>query len=239
MDSKFLKTLLLALLVLPFLFIENVSAMTFSNPKELGNIILSPPGWFEVEGAISNIGQPYTNQKFIKSYNFKKGQIPYNKGVAAFGNGDECIYFHYDSRNGFSKSETGYDIVSRLGSKEIKNTVSVGIGIPTKLSVIRTNSDILIYLLANQDVSGLTGPTHMVIGKRPDGSYVEYFNTRLLKRKYFSQPRDFHFAEQIIINKDTIIIPYKNLSDRNKPKGEFRFKWDDKAQWFGVEKVVY
>ena len=23
------------------------------------------------------------------------------------------------------------------------------------------------------------------------------------------------------------------------PSGEFRYKWDDSAQWFGVEKVVY
>ena len=25
----------------------------------------------------------------------------------------------------------------------------------------------------------------------------------------------------------------------SEPEGEFRFKWDDKAQWFGVEQIVY
>lgn len=44
-----------------------------------------------------------------------------------------------------------------------------------------------------------------------------------------------------ICRNDSIVIVYrrwhwKGMSD---PEGEFRFKWDDAAQWFGIEQVVY
>lgn len=40
---------------------------------------------------------------------------------------------------------------------------------------------------------------------------------------------------------DTIIVTYKNYTDIGKMinQGEFRFKWDEKAQWFSVEQVKY
>ncbi|MBR4907751.1 MAG: hypothetical protein IKZ43_01920 [Acidaminococcaceae bacterium] len=41
---------------------------------------------------------------------------------------------------------------------------------------------------------------------------------------------------------DTICIPYElreELGWKFIKKGEFRFKWNDQAQWFGIEDVVY
>lgn len=41
---------------------------------------------------------------------------------------------------------------------------------------------------------------------------------------------------------DMIIIEYDNYNPNTKrmyKEGEFRFKWDDAAQWFGIEQVVY
>ena len=225
-----------------FVFPVHVSAMTFQNRNEIGEIVLSPSGIFEIEGAISHAGKPYTNEKHIQSYRInsqKNGKNIYDKGIAVFSNGREKIYFHYDSGNGASAygSETGAtNIISRLGGEDINNAVQVGIGIPTKLSVIGTDTGMLLYLLTDYDPSGLTGPTQTIIGKSSDGTYVKYFDTRSMKQQYFSDPRRFHFSDSILFYKDTIIIPYYNTGSKEQ-RGEFRFKWDDKAQWFGVEQV--
>ena len=36
---------------------------------------------------------------------------------------------------------------------------------------------------------------------------------------------------------DTLIINYGNW--RSREYGEFRFRWDENAQWFGIEQIVY
>ena len=41
---------------------------------------------------------------------------------------------------------------------------------------------------------------------------------------------------------NTIAVVYQRVNSSTKrltDEGEFRFKWDDKAQWFGIEQVVY
>ena len=227
---------------LSFLFSASASAMNLHYRHEIGKIFFSPHGIFEMRGDRAHTGKPFTNEKYMKLYHHdgQKKQINiYDKGVAAFGNDKERIYFHYDSRNGVPTydSATGTtNVVSRLGERDINNTVQVGIGIPTRLSVIGTDANMILYSLVNDDPSGVTGPTQTIIGKLPDGTYVKYFDTSILKKQYFSDPSRFHFSDSILIYKDTIIIPYHNIDDQEQ-RGEFRFKWDDKAQWFGVEYV--
>ena len=43
----------------------------------------------------------------------------------------------------------------------------------------------------------------------------------------------FFNYENYFCNGDTVTIKYKHKNT------EFRFKWDDAAQWFGIEKVTY
>ena len=42
---------------------------------------------------------------------------------------------------------------------------------------------------------------------------------------------------------DTIILEFKHtdstIKSERETTGEFRFKWDDAAQWFSIEQVVY
>ncbi|MBR3621904.1 MAG: hypothetical protein IKN43_00950 [Selenomonadaceae bacterium] len=224
-----MKKISVIMLLIFFIFSANALAMKFYRSKNVGEITLAPSGIFEIKGAISNIGQPFTNPQFIKAYNFKKGNIPYNKGVAYFALGGRSIYFHYDSKNG------GSGVISQIGDQDIKNTVSVGMGIPTQLNFVEASSS-RYYILINSDPSGLIGPTHTVIGRQLDGSYVKYFDTADIKRKYFKDPRAFHLSEDVLFYEDSIIVPYHNTSNETQ-RGEFRFKWDDKAQWFGIEQV--
>ncbi|MBQ9572939.1 MAG: hypothetical protein IJR22_06065 [Acidaminococcaceae bacterium] len=38
---------------------------------------------------------------------------------------------------------------------------------------------------------------------------------------------------------DTLVLYYSKAGMPARTAGELRFKWDDNAQWFGVEKIVY
>ena len=46
---------------------------------------------------------------------------------------------------------------------------------------------------------------------------------------------------QPVTRGEYIIIPYCRWywQGKSAPEGEFRLKWDDAAQWFGIEQVVY
>lgn len=60
-------------------------AMTFSQPKEIGNISGTPQGGFIIEGATLNNGTSYKNCKLDGQW----GRL-YETGVAVFGNGDNA-----------------------------------------------------------------------------------------------------------------------------------------------------
>ena len=48
-----------------------------------------------------------------------------------------------------------------------------------------------------------------------------------------------HFSEPYYDKKDKTYFVVGYNPHRTVETGEFRFKWDDAAQWFGVEKIVY
>lgn len=229
------------------IFSATANAMTLFPPTKLGSVWLGAPGYFEIKGATYHVGEPYTDKKFIRAYNIdgqnKKGAKIYNKGLARFGEGDDAIYLHYDGRGGFPSYQSGISPISKYGGEDIRNTLDVGTGI-TDLRLMRTDSGITLYLFTNHDAGGFNGTTHIVLGKRKDGTFVQYFDTRKIKNEYFAQPREFWLADDVIVRGDTIVIPYKWLENpvpggRDKNVGEFRFKWDDKAQWFGIEYLKY
>ena len=45
--------------------------------------------------------------------------------------------------------------------------------------------------------------------------------------------------DEVRCDGDTIVIEYVAGRRDTYRKGEFRFKWDEAAQWFSVEQVVY
>ena len=86
----------------------------------------------------------------------------------------------------------------------------------------------------------------IIIGKRQDGRWVKYIDSKNISKSYFGNKDGYKedggiFYKQPICSGSTIIIPYcrwywKGLSSN---EGEIHLKWDDKAQWFGIEQVVY
>lgn len=61
---------------------------------------------------------------------------------------------------------------------------------------------------------------------------------------YFDGKDAYNLPEGVLYKKptckgDTIVIQYCRLRSSDTMEGEIRLKWDEKAQWFGIEKIIY
>ena len=212
-----------------FLLSCNVFAIRFSQPVKLGDIAYYPVGDVEIRNALSNNGVVW---KKNKSDSF----ITYKSGVAIFGNGNNVIYVHYGRKDKNSKELANY------GGKEISNTFYFMTGYGCDIMELKNDEGIEMYLLHGHGAD-IRGEKYTILAKMKDGKFVQYFDTDLLRKKYLGTSKDalnYIWLSGYSCNGDTFIIHLKKGFDKNeKSYGEFRFKWDDKAQWFGIEQVVY
>ncbi len=160
--------------------------------------------------------------------------------MACFGCGRERIYFHYDSRDGMTSynPDNGYGLMSKSGNKELINCVDIDVWLPTVINCIETDNDITLFLLSNHDVSGLTGMSYVLIGRITDGSYVKYFDTIEVLKRYYKNKRELKIKD-IKINNDKIVVKYDRINgNKVSVEGELLFKWDDKVKWFSVANMI-
>ena len=228
--------------VVSVLFVAQTAlAMTFQQPVKIGEVIYPPYGYFEIKGATYHKGSrcSRTDEPYKHALNL------YEKGTAQFGTGNDALYFHYDEN---TKGEDplykgGRFSLSRFGSKDINNAVQILPGIPTNIWRVKTNSNRTFFIIEQGSAAGF-GICHVVIGKNKDGKWVQFFDTRDVKKQYLGEKAErniggewgvFHFAENTIIMK---YGKYRRIDVFNA-QGEFRFKWDEAAQWFSIEQVVY
>lgn len=105
--------------------------------------------------------------------------------------------------------------------------------------VYKIPTDSTIKLYATREWYG-SDSDWTIFGTKQNGEFVKYLDTLNITEKYFGIKIEGG-ASPIVYDVpkcsgDTIVIPYRN---RNGRDGEFRFKWDDAAQWFSVEQVKY
>ena len=155
----------------------------------------------------------------------------YSKGVAKFGN----LYFHFDApalnyvakSRSFEDEQKIFDDASRFGSGDFENTVPVYVFEGGTHIYPISGGGHEFYLLATETGGG---GSMKVIGER-GGKWVKFFDTNDAKKNYGVAYdfyiEDFHAAD------DTIIFVYKKWQEDNFC--ELRYKWDEAAQWFGVE----
>ena len=225
MVKKFLAITFVAFVSL-LITVDNAVAMVFSQPQKMGAVWGTPIGGIVIEGASLNNGEIYrmNDGKTIPKKKYNNVDV-YSKGVAKFGAGADAIYVHY---------ETVPQHIAMFGNKDGKNVFNYEIfEIWYEIRQIKTDNDLVLYALAN-----LTSSNWIILGRKSDGVFVKYLETDDIRRKYFDKPRYVNFDE-ICTKGDTMIIRYKYFANKNEQRGEFRFKWDDAAQWFGVEQVVY
>ena len=126
-----------------------------------------------------------------------------------------------------------------MGSENIQNTIPVASHINGPLYCIKSDGGIIFYMIhTGYDIHEDDG--YIIFGKCQDGRFVKYFDTNNLRENYFGDYLSIAWGD-ISFQGDIIKIVYeKRTSGYNYTQiGEFRFKWDDKAQWFGIQQVIY
>lgn len=221
----------LGLLVMMLMIASNCLAMTFSQPIKLGRFYtqIQRASGFHIEGASSNKGTRYDEvAKYIKDYGW-------NKGLATFGEGIDALYIHYDYEN--DKMPKG----TRFGGKSISNTVGIGVWHDGTITQIKGSNDRIFY-----SVRFFYCTSHLhILGKNKDGKWVEYIDSKKISDRYFGGKDEYKLPDGVIYEEpscqgDTIVVQYSRYKSFRKPmEGEFRFKWNEAAQWFGVEQVIY
>ena len=219
------KLILFLFVVVPMLFAypQTADAMKMSEPVYLGSIentayvgMHGPVSYFTIENAVANTGKK----------RIRDGKATYEEGCATFGKGDLAIYVHYSNKQ-----------IGSIGGERKENTIEkiLANGNYT-ITAIRTDSDIVFYCV----VGGYyDGDEFNIFGKLPDGRFVQYVDSRELEEKYnwwMNIPLWPDYLDARTEN-NVIIIPYSVWMENDTTlEGELRFTWDEKAQWFGVEK---
>ena len=210
---SFLVTVLLAM----FFVVGDCLAMTFSEPVEIGNIFHTPSTGIVIRKADYISG----NSKGIF-----QGEKTYGKFTARWGNESDGIYCHWE------KYPPQFGDENIFGSFPVKMTVFC------EIYQIKNEELPALYMLVITG-SDIRGTEFYLIGKQKDGKWVKYFDTESIKQNYLL-PRMGYLDEKFYVRNDTIIIPCGQMQNMNKISiGEFRFKWDDAAQWFSVEQIKY
>ena len=221
----------LGLLAILMMISSSCLAMTFSQHVKLGSIVfINAPG-FSFHDVTSNNG---TKIESRRAGNY------FSQGVARFGDGNDALFFHYKQ---VTREKRYNDMITAFGSENIRNTVNITIKMP-RIHKINSDNGIIFYLI--EDGNDLAEEDrYTLIGKKKDGTFIEYFDTDKIRKRYFGQQWQGIWFKSLKANENTIIINYqRNLDGRVMGRtadenGEFRFKWDEKAQWFGVEQVIY
>lgn len=218
-------------------FLTNVaSAMNFSQPVKVGTIVAANIGGFAFGDGVYNTGSLAPNA--IRG--------AYEKGIARFSEGQDALYFHYYT--GTYKNKYN-DQVMMFGSKNINNAIKVPIMV-ADVAKITNDKSMTMYVIHNfYDLPEENSYT--LVGLNKEGKWVKYFDTDSIAKQYFGKPERVWSDNSIwfdtwICQGDTIIMQYsryhrglKNSRSGYVIEGEFRLKWDDKAQWFSIEQVVY
>lgn len=215
------KLFLLLFVVVPMLFAYPLTAdaMKMSAPVYLGSIentayvgMHGPVSYFTIENAVANTGKK----------RIRDGKATYEEGCATFGKGDLAIYVHYSNKQ-----------IGSIGGERKENTIEkiLANGNYT-ITAIRTDSDIVFYCV----VGGYyDGDEFNIFGKLPDGRFIQYIDSQKLINSYnWWDEYPMLWYQNIRTENNAIIIPYRE--EFSKDQGELRFPWDEKAQWFGVEK---
>ena len=196
--------------------------MIFSQPVEIGYIGYTP-------------GSPYDREFYIdKASAIKatpaKHKTHYTKGLAYWGTGKDLIYCHFDE--GFIK----------FGDENISNTVEVN-PISARIYKVNNSKNKTIYIVDTRWGSASSFWRNFgydVIGKMDNGKWVKYFSVSgSFNPRTFNADKVSPHPENLICKDDTIIIEFYPNSHDGKKVYEMRYKWDEKAQWFGIEQIKY
>lgn len=225
--------LLISILCLLVFMNASVSAMTFSQPEEIGIIsagLQSPYKGYSISGAVSNKGVETTKVWGTKERDWidfdpvKHGHR-YLKGIAIFGTNNYELYCNYDWE--------AYKVT--FGGQN--QAVASMDGFDAEIYKIENDKNLPMFCIYHTYKTS----RFSIFGKMRDGKWVKYVDNTITDN-YFRQTggtKNIPLYNKIRCESDTIVVSYRKDHSSKADIGEFRFKWDNKAQWFGIEQVVY
>lgn len=200
---------LIGLLMMPL----TCFAMTFSQPIKIGSA-----------GAVDASFDVYEI----------KGAFYSRDGVSKLGDKDDFICFYQRP----ATTNFSYGVI------DINNTFPFLSYYGCDFTQIKTTDDITFYMI-HEYQADITGEAYILLGNTRNGKWFKYFDTRDLTKKYFGKIKTRYqhpCYTSWYCNGDMIAVVYQRMNERSHGfvnEGEFRFKWDEAAQWFGVEQIVY
>lgn len=186
-------------------------AMSFNQPERIGNIGLPTQAPFH--GFVVDGADENDGAPLDEKY-----ATTYKSGVARFG--DLFCRYKFDDTLEFG----GLDqyVASTDGHEKY-------------ISKISSDEDLDLYLIYDS----YKWSAYVILGRRSDGSWTRFIDTAEIN-SYYGFGENFwehpHYLEAKT-DGDTIVMPYDWLG--SDIKGEFRFKWNDSAQWFSVDNIVF
>lgn len=205
---------------------SNVLAFNISKAERLGFI----SSYMASKGGIyfyGGTGIKGNSDKYLD------GREYYGSGIVRYGTGKEAIYIHYNTSQ-------KYYCNARVGGRDFSNTIDVFLQSDV---IFRMNTDSNIKLYGFHYGHSCQS-FYTIVGTTSLGKFVKYIDTREITKRYFGEKavKSIKFYE-LSYQGDTIVIPYRFISGAYgtdiSTEGEFRFKWDDSAQWFSIEQIVY
>lgn len=172
--------------------------------------------------------------------NFKTGKLIFtgatqsNENSAIFGEGEDTLY---------AQGVLGNNNVSvNVGGKDINNTFPIDTPLSVKIYKTSTNDGTRIYILKRAYDMDCD---YLIIGRKLDGTFVKYIDTKELTLKYFGNQEKrttIVYDDKVLIKGSTMsfnCFRYK-IGENNFPGDKvcrFNFKWNDYNQSFDIEQT--
>ena len=154
----------------------------------------------------------------IEGSNLPKGN--YFNGTAIFG---DRLYLHFDS----TIATDNFDEMSKFGGRDINNTVPL-YAFEGSTRIYPVNGGGHEFFLLVTETGG--GGCSNLIGER-GGKWVQYFDTCTTRRQHGIGLE--YMLTNFTTEGDTLVFTYQHW--QTKKTYELRYKWDEAAQWFGVD----
>lgn len=114
--------------------------------------------------------------------------------------------------------------------QDATNAVSIGIGSWLDIMEITGEKDKHVYLLAKESSDGSKEIT--IIGKTDSGKFVQYAGNKTFENyRNHSIFGPLTGNVKVTVEQDTIYIRGNSTTESY----QFELKWDDEAQWFGID----
>lgn len=229
-----IKNLTCILFMIVVLFSQVAYAMNMSSMNNVGSAWRFPDSSIVIENAISNQGKKVIKNGKEWKANGGKTTV-WESGVASFGDAGHPLYLTYDT--GVAGGKTYFSDLNK--TKVIIQYVAVG----TDIYTVKNDSNLILYFLEATEQFMFGPHRYILCGYRQDGKFVVYFDTNDIIKNYgisngdnkylsFAKPVFYGNAIKIVYN------VHHNKKDLTND-GELIFKWDEGAQWFSVNHVVY